>query len=251
MKSAMSSCACVIKYLQLLENENNFGKFILRHHDLSQYMRLDGPALTALNLLPSPREGPTTKSTSIYGLLNKCKTAQGSRLFAQWLKQPLLSLNEITKRQDIVEAFFEDTELRQSLQEDHLNHIPDLHRLARRFQKGIANLQDVVRIYQVVIRLPGLLQCLEVKTPSDPKVAALIDETYTSKIREYTGHLHKLKELVETTIDLEALENHEYIIKAEFNEELQSKNKKKKNKGGNHTIHPCFHRDPCRIKIDR
>lgn len=96
MKSAMSCCACVIKYLGLLENENNFGKFTLRNHDLSQYMRLDGPAVTALNLLPTAQDGPT-KSTSLYGLLNKCNTAQGSRLFAQWLKQPLLSLNEISK----------------------------------------------------------------------------------------------------------------------------------------------------------
>lgn len=120
-----------------------------------------------------------------------------------------------------MEAFFEDTELRQSLQEDHLKQVPDLHRLSRRFQRGIANLQDVVRIYQVVIRLPALLQCLEAKAPADPQVAALFEETYTSKVREYTGHLRKLEELVVTTIDLEALENHEYIIKAEFNEELQ------------------------------
>lgn len=57
-------------------------------------MRLDASALTALNLMPSPREG-SNKSMSLYGLLNKCKTAQGSRLLMQWLKQPLLSLEEI------------------------------------------------------------------------------------------------------------------------------------------------------------
>ncbi|KAI9470644.1 MAG: muts domain V-domain-containing protein [Benjaminiella poitrasii] len=219
LKDAMSSCACVIKYLQLMENENNFGKFTLRHHDLSQYMRLDGPALQALNLLPTAQDGPT-KSTSLYGLLNKCNTAQGSRLFAQWLKQPLLNINEISKRQDIVQAFFDDTELRQSLQEDHLKHVPDLHRLSKRLQNGSANLQDVIRIYQLVIRLPALLQCLEARVCPDPKIAGLLEETYTSKIREYTIHLQKLEELVVTSIDLEALENHEYIIRAEFNEDL-------------------------------
>ena len=59
-------------------------------------MRLDASALTALNLMPSPREG-SNKTMSLYGLLNKCKTAQGSRLLMQWLKQPLLSLEEIGK----------------------------------------------------------------------------------------------------------------------------------------------------------
>lgn len=96
MKDAMSSCACVIKYLELLQDEENFSKYTLKHHDLSQYMRLDGPALSALNLMPTAQDGPT-KTTSLYGLLNKCQTAQGSRLFAQWLKQPLLSLNDISK----------------------------------------------------------------------------------------------------------------------------------------------------------
>jgi DNA mismatch repair protein MSH2 len=127
------------------------------------------------------------------------------------------------KRHDVVQVFFEDTELRQSLQEDHLKNVPDLHRLAKRFQKGTASLQDVVRVYQVVIRLPGLLTCLENKVSEDVEKANLIDELYTSKIRHLSGLLHKLEELVETTIDLDALENHEYIIKAQFNDELQGK----------------------------
>ncbi|KAI8335610.1 muts domain V-domain-containing protein [Blakeslea trispora] len=193
-----------IEALRLLDNDNNFSRFTLKHHDLSQYMRLDGPALAALNLLPTAKDGPT-KSTSVYGLLNKCCTAQGSRLFAQWLKQPLLNLEEIKTRQ--------------AIQEDHLKYVPDLHRLAKRFQKGLATLQDVIRIYQLVIRLPALIECLEARP--HPSLGALIESTYTGCIREYTGILQKLEELVVTTIDLEALENHEYIIKAEFNEELQ------------------------------
>jgi DNA mismatch repair protein MSH2 len=183
-------------------------------------MRLDGPALAALNLMPNAQDGPT-KNTSLYGLLNKCRTAQGSRLFAQWLKQPLLSLNEITRRQDIVQAFVDNTELRQMLQEVDLNHIPDLHRLGKRFQKGNANLQDVVRIYQMVIRLPHLLEQLTDAKFDDPKIAELIQELYTLKISGYYNILQKLEELVVTTIDLEALDRHEYIIKAEYDDELQ------------------------------
>ncbi|RCI06731.1 MutS-like protein, partial [Rhizopus stolonifer] len=220
MKNAMASCSCVLRYLKLLGDDSNFGKYILKHHDLSQYMRLDGSALAALSLMPTSNEA-TNRSTSLYGLLNKCKTAQGSRLFSQWLKQPLLNLQEIEKRQDIVEAFLEDTELRKSLQEDHFKNIPDLHRLAKRFQKGSASLQDVVRVYQVVLRLPGLLACLEHRISDDPKKAALIDELYTSKIKHLSSILKKVEELVETTIDLDALENHEYIIKAQFNDELE------------------------------
>ncbi|KAI8374267.1 muts domain V-domain-containing protein [Radiomyces spectabilis] len=221
MKQAMPAVACLIKYLSLLSDEHNFKQFKLRHHDLSQYMRLDASALGALNLMPGPQDG-SNKSMSLYGLLNKCKTAQGSRLLAQWLKQPLLNLDEITQRQDIVEVFYKDTELRQSLQEDHLRTVPDLHRLAKRFQRGIANLQDVVRIYQVVIRLPALLMCLEACNAPTDAMGNLINEMYTSKLKEYIAKLEKLQELVETTIDLDALKDHEFIIKSDFDDELKN-----------------------------
>jgi DNA mismatch repair ATPase MutS len=45
------------------------------------------------------------------------------------------------ERQDLVQIFAEDTEIRQSVQEDHLKSVPDMHRLAKRFQRGFASLQ--------------------------------------------------------------------------------------------------------------
>lgn len=176
---AMGSAAALIKYLGAMSDPSNYGQYQLYQHDLSQFMKLDAAALKALNLMPGPRDG--SKTMSLYGLLNHCKTPVGSRLLAQWLKQPLMGLQEIERRQQLVEAFVMDTELRQTMQEEHLRSIPDLYRLAKKFQRKKANLEDVVRAYQVVIRLPGFLGTLDAvmdETYKDP-----LDAEYTSKLR--------------------------------------------------------------------
>ena len=222
LKLAMCSAAALIKYLGILADPSNFGQYQLYQHDLSQYMKLDAAALKALNLMPGPRDG--AKTMSLYGLLNHCKTPTGGRLLAQWLKQPLMNLEEIEKRQQLVEAFVVDTELRQSMQEEHLRSIPDLFRLAKRFQRKQANLEDVVRAYQVVIRIPGFIGTLE--GIMDEKYKDPLDAEYTSKLVSYSNSLAKLQEMVETTVDLEALDNHEFIIKPEFDESLRIIRKK-------------------------
>lgn len=217
LKLAMGSAAALIKYLGVLQDPSNFGQYQLYQHDLSQFMKLDAAALKALNLMPGPRDG--SKNMSLFGLLNHCKTSLGSRLLSQWLKQPLMSKEEIEKRQQLVEAFVNDTELRQTMQEEHLRSVPDLYRLSKRFQRNKANLEDVVRAYQVVIRLPGFLGTLEGimdEVYKDP-----LDEAYTKKLRGLSDNLGKLAEMVETTVDLDALDNHEFIIKPEFDDSLR------------------------------
>jgi DNA mismatch repair ATPase MutS len=136
-----------MKYLALLSDPSNIGKYSLDIYDLAQYMRLDASAVKALNIMPSAQDGiyvwtlgfvtfvnfhwiGSNKTMSLYGLLNLCKTSQGSRILAQWLKQPLMNISEIgrldstwslilavhfgnlEKRQDIVETFVHENLLR-------------------------------------------------------------------------------------------------------------------------------------------
>jgi DNA mismatch repair protein MSH2 len=90
---AFRSAASLIQYLELLADDTNLGAYRLVAYSLENYMKLDGSAVKALNLIPGPKEG--NKTTNLFGLLNKCRTAQGSRLLNQWIKQPLMNLEEI------------------------------------------------------------------------------------------------------------------------------------------------------------
>ena len=214
LKIAMASTSALIEYLGLLGDEDNFAKYNIDQHDLSRFMRLDAAALHALHLIPVNQGA---KTMSLIGLLDACKTTQGSRLLAQWVKQPLLSLPDIKMRHDLVDAFCTDSILRQTLQEDQLRLFPDLQRLGKRFQRNTANLQDVIRIYQVVVNIPTVIQTL---MDYSGQYSTILEETFTQKLTDTYTELVKFRELVESTVDLTAADNHEYVIKPNFSEEL-------------------------------
>ena len=79
-----------------------------------------------------------------------------------------------------MEAFINDTELRQTLQEEQLKRIPDLQRLAKKLQRKKAALEDCYRIYQVVEFMPVVLETLEKHSGSN---AALLKEVFSNPLK--------------------------------------------------------------------
>ncbi|CCL99791.1 uncharacterized protein FIBRA_01813 [Fibroporia radiculosa] len=219
---APSALSALVSYLSLLTDPSNHGAFTLRAHDLSQFMKLDASALRALNLIEAPGTIGSNKNTTLFGLLNKCKTAQGSRLLGSWLKQPLVNLHEIHKRQNLVEILVEDANARRILQDDYLKMMPDMHRICKRFQKSVASLEDVVRIYQAVLKLEGLIATVEGIETVHEGYKELIEETYLTKLQESNSSLSKYAEMVEQTLDLDELERHNFVIKPDYDARLQT-----------------------------
>ncbi|WFD33172.1 MSH2 protein [Malassezia sp. CBS 17886] len=223
LRLAMSSMAALISYLGLLEYESNFGQFRLRPHDLSEFLRLDNAAMQALSLFPDTHgAGPSQRTTSVFGLLHRCRTAQGTRLLQQWLKQPLVQEHAIRNRQALLQIFVDDMETRQLLQEEYLRVLPDMLRISKRFQRGAATLEDVVRCYQAVERVPGLVDALAGIPIASAEDRVLFASTFVAPLRELHEHLSKLVEMVEMTIDLDELAHHNYVVKPDFDESLGS-----------------------------
>ena len=119
---------------------------------------MDYAALRALNLIPGI--GESSSSMNLFNLLDTCKTPMGSRRLLRWIKQPLVDVSEIEKRQDLVEAFVKGSEMRQSIRDECLKSFTDLDRLSKKLAGDKATLQDCVVLYSNAEKLKPLLRLI-------------------------------------------------------------------------------------------
>ena len=80
--------------------------------------------------------------------------------------------------------------------------------------------QDCVRVYQALQRLPSLVTALSSHGGTH---APLLMEVLATPLAELQADFDKLLQLVETTVDLDLVEHHEFVIKPSFDEGLQRK----------------------------
>lgn len=216
---AMGSVAAGIKYLEVINEESNLGKYQFKTLQVSRYVHLDSAAVYALNLIPpadANYRSSQYKWQSVLGVLDRCKTNQGRRLLNKWLLQPLRDIDMIRERQDVVESFVKSQEIRSLLHKEHLSSIPDILMLNNKLSRKRANLQDVFKIYQVILRLPEILRLLQ--AVDHPVVKCVLYDRFA----ELLVDLEKFEQMVEQVLDLESIEKGEYLIKADFDEKLGS-----------------------------
>uniref|UniRef100_A0ACD5U740 Uncharacterized protein n=1 Tax=Avena sativa TaxID=4498 RepID=A0ACD5U740_AVESA len=214
---ALGALGALVSYAELLADDTNYGNYTIEKYNLDRYMRLDSAAVRALNI----SEGKTdvNKNFSLFGLMNRtCTAGMGKRLLNSWLKQPLLDVEEINNRLDMVQAFAEDPELCQGLRQ-HLKRISDIDRLTHALRRKSANLQPVVKLYQSCCRIPFIKAVLE---QYNGQFSTLVKTRFLGSLEEWLAENRygRFSNLVETAIDLDQVDNGEYRISPLYSSDL-------------------------------
>ena len=97
---------------------------------------------------------------SLLWLLDKTKTAMGSRLLKTYIENPLIDKDEINRRYDIVEKLEEEFILAEDLK-GLLYNVYDLERLSGRIAFNNANARDLLQLKSSLKVLPDIKNILE------------------------------------------------------------------------------------------
>ena len=137
----------------------------------SNYLKMDIHTKRNLELTETLRL--KQRQYSLLWLLDKTKTAMGSRLLKTIIENPLIDIKEINKRYDIVETLIEEFILREDLKE-LLYQVYDLERLSGRIAFGNANARDLLQLKKSLKVLPDIKNILSA-IKYDKTIDTLID----------------------------------------------------------------------------
>ena len=79
----------------------------------------------------------------------------GFRLLNKWLDQPLLEIDKITARQDLVEILLSNSNLRIEL-EEQLGSISDIERINSKISFGNCNARDLIHLKNSLSAVPKI-----------------------------------------------------------------------------------------------
>lgn len=124
----------------------------------SKFMLLDSSTRRNLEIVETLRE--KQKRGSLLWVLDKTKTAMGARLLRNFIEQPLVDEEEITKRLDAVEELSDEMISREEIRE-YLSPIYDLERLMSRISYKSANPRDLIAFQSSLSMLPYIKEIME------------------------------------------------------------------------------------------
>lgn len=125
--------------------------------EIGQYLQMVNTVQRNLELTQSATTGK--KQGSLFWVLDKTTTAMGGRLLKQWLSRPLLSLDRINQRQQMVQALLDDYFTRENIV-DSLKGVYDLERLSGRVAFGNVNPRELLQLAKSLEATKPIIQAL-------------------------------------------------------------------------------------------
>jgi len=125
--------------------------------DISNYLELE--ANTRKNLELHRNLNNNSKENTVLKILDQADTVMGSRTINEWLERPLIDIEKINRRLDIVDYFKNNITDSQNVS-NYLSDVYDLERLLGKISYKRANARDFVSLKNSLKNIPDLKKYL-------------------------------------------------------------------------------------------
>lgn len=141
MLLATQSAGAILRYLEATQHTQTRHITTIRRIDNEAYMRLDRFTVKSLELVSTMNEG----GRSLLNIIDETTTPMGSRLLHRWMLFPLIHTESIKERLNVVEHFFRDPDLADTIEEE-LRRLGDMERIIGKVAVGRANPREIVQL---------------------------------------------------------------------------------------------------------
>ncbi len=156
MPAAVAAAGAIVHYLKHQLRRKIDHLTSLRCDVDNEFVLLDAATQTNLELVASRG----ARDTSLLGAIDRTVTPMGGRKLRGWILQPLRSVREIERRQQLIAELLQEPDLLASVRAE-LKAIRDIERAAGRLSQVSGNARDLVALKTSLQRIPQLKRELQ------------------------------------------------------------------------------------------
>ena len=179
LKNGVVAAGAILYYLEQTQHTHISHIRNISQIEENRYVRMDKFTVRSLELLGSMNEG----GNSLLSVIDKTVSPMGARMLRRWVVFPLKSVKPIVERQDVVEHFFREPELRDAI-EECLLQIGDLERIASKVAVGRVNPREMVQLMLSLKAIePIKNMCMQTESESLRGIGEQLDACVTLRER--------------------------------------------------------------------
>ncbi|MCH5174842.1 MAG: DNA mismatch repair protein MutS [Prevotellaceae bacterium] len=162
LKNGVVAAGAILYYLEQTQHTQISHIRNISQIEENRYVRMDKFTVRSLELLGSMNEG----GNSLLSVIDKTVSPMGARMLRRWVVFPLKDVRPIVERQNVVEYFFREPDVRDSI-EELMRQIGDLERIASKIAVGRVNPREMIQLMQALKAIEPIRNiCLQTDSES-------------------------------------------------------------------------------------
>ncbi|MBR3619616.1 MAG: DNA mismatch repair protein MutS [Bacteroidaceae bacterium] len=171
LRNGVVAAGAILFYLEQTQHTHISHIRNIRQIEENKYVRMDKFTVRSLELLGSMNEG----GNSLLGVIDKTVSPMGARMLRRWVVFPLKDVKPIVERQNVMEHFFREPDLRDAI-EELLHEIGDLERIGSKVAVGRINPREMAQLMIALKAIEPIKNlCMEADSESLRRMGEQLD----------------------------------------------------------------------------